>query len=276
MSCEKNFIIENQVLTGYLGEEKCVTIPDAVKSIGKLAFRENEALENVVIPNSVQIIDEFAFKGCTSLKRLVIPASVVSIGNYAIGDCCELMELTVEEGNKRYFSRGNCIIDKQEGTLVLGCQSSVIPDDGSVTSIGAFAFASCVSLDSILIPRCVRQIRDYAFVDCYNLDRVEFSDTPNPEAPWLRPTDYIGCHAFEGCTSLESVEIPEAVSCIGEKAFFGCEALKSVTATDTLCCIGKDAFSGCSGELTFTVPLGDFLEDYARKKQFGVEPHPNS
>ena len=123
-----------------------------------------------------------------------------------------------------------------------------------------------------MIPRCIRRIKDYAFSGCYNLESVIFSDIPNSEAPWLSPTDYIGCHAFEDCSCLESVEIPENVSCIGESAFFGCEALKSVTAGDTLCCIGKDAFGGCSSELTFNIPTGDFLEDYARKNRFRIKP----
>ncbi len=271
MSCENNFRIENQVLTGYLGEEKYVEIPDTVKSIGKFAFWENKALENVVIPDSVETIEEFAFKGCASLQRLVIPASVVSIGHYAIGDCCELSKLTVDEGNKRYFSRGNCVIDKRENSLVLGCQSSVIPDDGSVTAIGEFAFASCVSLESIVIPRAVKQIRDYAFDGCYNLDSVIFSDTVNSDALWYGPINYIGCHAFEGCSGLESIVIPESVTCIGENAFFGCEGLKSVTANDSLSCIGRNAFGDCSEDLTFVIPPGDFLEEYARKNGFRIQ-----
>lgn len=272
MSCENDFKIEDGVLIGYTGWEKAVVIPDTVEIIGEFAFRENAYLESVVIPDSVKQIERFAFKGCHALRKLEIPTSVVSIGFYAVADCGKLSELSVAKGNERYISRGNCIIDRRENSLVLGCGSSIIPSDGSVTAIGEFAFASCVSLESIVIPRGVRQIRDYAFVDCYNLDSVIFSDTPNPEAPWLCPTDYIGCHAFEGCACLRSIEIPRAVSCIGERAFFGCEALKSVTASDRLCCIGKEAFGGCSGELTFNIPLGDFLEDYARKNRFGINP----
>lgn len=38
----------------------------------------------------------------------------------------------------------------------------------------------------------------------------------------------IGEEAFDGCTSLESIDIPNRVSCIGEGAFRGCTSLVSI------------------------------------------------
>ena len=50
--------------------------------------------------------------------------------------------------------------------MVLGCKSSVIPDDGSVLSIRAFAFSGYNGLD-IKIPACIETIQDFAFYNCY-------------------------------------------------------------------------------------------------------------
>ena len=248
MNGMNDFEIENGVLVKYTGTESRVEIPSSVVSIA-----------------------DFAFKGCSCVRSVVIPASVNSIGHYAIADCCALEELAVNEGNRKYCSRGNCVIDKQENTLVLGCQSSVIPDDGSVTDIERFAFASCVSLESIIIPGTVKQIRDYAFDGCYNLDSVTIIGSVNPEVYWHGPLDYIGSHAFAGCERLDCIVIPQSVSCIGDKAFFECKNLKSVTVSDSLDFIGIDAFGGCNEALVICAPKDSYAEEYAKENGIKVK-----
>ena len=77
--------------------------------------------------------------------------------------------------------------------------------------------------------------------------------------PWTVNENYrvteIGAGAFEDCTALTSVDIPESVKYIGDRAFRGCtglEAVKIPRNTD-LFSIGESAFEGCSGlkDLTF-------------------------
>ena len=52
--------------------------------------------------------------------------------------------------------------------------------------------------------------------------------------------------AFEGCTALASVVIPESVTKIGEYAFEGCTALASVVIPESVTEIGRCAFKGCN------------------------------
>ncbi|MBE6332358.1 MAG: leucine-rich repeat domain-containing protein [Bacteroidales bacterium] len=61
-------------------------------------------------------------------------------------------------------------------------------------------------------------------------------------------------YVFEGCTTLESVSIPNSVTRIGEFAFRGCTALTSITIPSSVTTIGNSAFSGCTGLTNVVIP----------------------
>ena len=56
----------------------------------------------------------------------------------------------------------------------------------------------------------------------------------------------IPANAFEGCTALWKVKIPDSVTSIGESAFEDCTSLTSVTIPDSVTSIGEYAFLGCT------------------------------
>ena len=64
----------------------------------------------------------------------------------------------------------------------------------------------------------------------------------------------IGQYAFNNCSRLTSVTIPNSVTSIGEEAFYDCSRLTSVTIGNSVTSIGKQAFSGCSGLTSITIP----------------------
>ena len=53
-------------------------------------------------------------------------------------------------------------------------------------------------------------------------------------------------YAFEGCSSLPSITIPDGVTSIGDSAFYNCSSLTSVTIGDGVTSIGDYAFEHCS------------------------------
>lgn len=55
----------------------------------------------------------------------------------------------------------------------------------------------------------------------------------------------IGAFAFNKCTSLTGVTLPDSVKCISDKAFDNCTSLKSVSLGSNDVFIGKKAFRGC-------------------------------
>lgn len=57
----------------------------------------------------------------------------------------------------------NCLIETESKTLLKGCHSSILPCDGSIVRIGAYAFFGCKELTSLVIPNTVKEIGTHAF-----------------------------------------------------------------------------------------------------------------
>lgn len=147
-----------------------------------------------------------AFSNCGNITSITIGKNVTNINNCAFNGCGNLNQILVEKGNMVYHSSGNCLIDTGMKMLILGCQNSVIPADGSVTSIGKYAFSryddmlygltSPEGVTSITIPDSVRSIDDHAFSDCLFLTSITIGDGVTS----------IGSYAFSNCWILKSIK----------------------------------------------------------------------
>ena len=232
------------------------------------------AKENIVIPAEyeglpVRAIGDDAFRYCADIKTVTIPASITEIGQQVFFGCSNLTAIDVAEENTAYRSEGNCLIEIATKTLILGRSDSVIPSDGSVEVIAAYAFYNCTGLRDISIPSSVTVIGAYAFSDCLNLTGIRI----------LGRIIEIGESAFTNCDSLSAIHIsdlaawcsidsdenpmryaqqlylngelvtelviPEGVRSIGRYAFYGSTSLTSVTIPSSVSSIGNYAFYGC-------------------------------
>lgn len=123
-----------------------------------------------------------------------------------------------------------------------GLQTILLPK--SVISIDDQAFSSCRSLNKVVIyENSVKTIGMVAFEYCSSL-----ADIVLPEG-----VTTIGREAFRSCSSLSHIDLPEGVTTIGHGTFSGCEKLSNVTLPNSLTTIEDFAFSGCNG-LTITIP----------------------
>ena len=256
-----------------------ITLGNNVKSIGRSAFDCCWGLTNITIPNSVTSIGAFAFVSCKGLTNITIPDSVTNIGKRAFANCSGLSSITVAKNNAKYHSAGNCLIETQSKTLILGFKNSIIPTDGSVASIGEYAFDGCTGLTSITIPDSVTSIGDYAFTGCTGLvdiavakgnakyhssgdciietnSRTLVLGCQNSVIPSDGSVTRIGDNSFYYCEQLHSISIPDSVTSIGEWAFFYCTELTSITIPDSVTSIGNCAFQNCSGLTSVTIGNG--------------------
>ena len=217
---------------------------------------------NVIIPSTynnlpVTSIGNGAFFGCSSLTSITIPNSVISVGRTAFSDCTSLVNITVESGNTVYHSAGNCLIETASKTLVAGCKNSVIPADGSVTSIGNHAFWCCRGLTSITIPNSVTSIGYQAFSDCTSIVSitVESGNTVYHSAGNCLIYTEIKALIL-GCKN-SIIPTDGSVTIIDDWAFSGCSSLTSITIPDSVTRIRNGAFDGCSGLETIIVKSGN-------------------
>lgn len=71
-----------------------------------------------------------------------------------------------------------------------------------------------------------------------------------------KPVKEIAWAAFENCTAVVSIEIPDGVTHISSFAFRHCESLKSLKIPDSVDFIGDLAFADCTSLVSLTLPNG--------------------
>jgi hypothetical protein len=208
-----------------------VTIPSGIKEIYYATFNNCTSLESIALPSSLEVIDTEAFKG-SGLTSIDIPNSIITISQQAFGECQSLASITMSGDNSYYQVSGNCVVEKDNHTVISGCKNSIIPTDGSATILGDYLFANLTGLTSISIPASITTIGINCFLSCSNLETVSL----------VSGLESISEFAFESCKKLSSIVLPSTLTSIGAQAFQACDALLSIVIPTSVTTMDANVF----------------------------------
>lgn len=190
-----------------------ITLPSTLKYIGDNAFKDMPYLTKCDITNNVEYIGNYAFHG-SGLKEVTLPASITHIGYECFNESKSLLKVSLNYTGKAH--------------------------------VESRMFAQCKNLIEANIGAEVKQIPALTFRECTLLTDVIFAKR-NPQTSL-----YIGDGAFYKCSSLQSIELPEATDSIDEQAFAG-SGIRSFRIPTGIKYLGNAILSG-SGKDTLYIP----------------------
>lgn len=301
MPIPKNVIaIGNGAFTG-CSSLASVAIPNGVTIIENNVFSGCSTLASVNIPNGVTTIGENAFASCSTLATITIPGSMTAIGNGAFSGCRLLTTVTAEGdipaditdttfpnrsnttlnvllGNKMAYKTANywnefkeiietipAVITFADAKVKALCVAKWdIDGDGELSGAEAAAvtdlgnvFSSnntITSFDELRFFTGLTSIAPRAFNYCSKLASVIIPDN----------VASIGSSAFLRCNGLITIAIPNNVLTIGDNAFNSCQSLTSITIGNSVTSIGYQAFCGCKSITSVFIPNSvTTIDDYA-------------
>lgn len=268
-------VLETQVFYG-CSNLKSVKVPEGVKNIKSGAFRECVSLKELYISGTVEDIHYSAFEGCSGLESIALEegsSSYICEGNCLIK--------TVSEFSLVLGCKTSVIPPYVESIGKYAFQDctglTCLPEmPSSLKVINDYAFRGCTGLTEVTLPASVSQLGKGVFDSCTGLTEIKV-DAANPVYKsqnncLIRIADgamLLGCKtsvipdgvvsiegAFDGCTGLTAVTVPQSVKIIGESAFASCRNLTEITLPSGLTAVGKYAFNLCTSLKSINIPYG--------------------
>ena len=171
-----------------------------------------------------------SYTGSTAVTQYYYGSSTSSITSTTYYTPSSLRKVTVTGGNILYGAFYKC------------CSLTSVTIGNDVTSIGSSAFYGCSSLNY--------NIKDnLKYLGNSELPYLYLADTINSDITTSQidlNCKFIGDSAFENCSRLTGITIPNNVKNIGRYAFYGCSELTSITIPNSVTSFGDYAFKNCT------------------------------
>ncbi len=224
------------------------SVKASLRTIGKNAFKGCTSVEEVTIPKGILTVSNSAFEGCSGLTDVTIAAKTINAKAFA--ECTNLKAVKMEEGvtTIQGMAFANTQISAvtipstltttgttKEGTIEKGPFAGTMiatvhgqTEDSTEAQEGATIlpetkkipdnlFLGCTSIIDVQIPETVTEIGQKAFKDASSVENVTFA--VNTETGKVKGVEKIGISAFDGCSSLQELVLPETVTEVLQGAF---------------------------------------------------------
>lgn len=308
-----------RLLEVYAQDQTAFRVKDQTTEIGDGAFAGCAMLEILYLPDTVSKVGDGAFAGCKNLQTItakssglfpdhVFDSSDSSVKIYERGS--RFVEFVYDEGiiygksADGSYTLIDVPTDRTEDVVVcrktgylneeafrdcVSINHIEIPDQGSLTEIGARcfencrsigefdltgavrlekvgeeAFRSCTGLRSLSLPECISEVGKGMCYDCISLEKVDargltrIGDEVFYNCAGLSGNGMllgwdqitaIGDRAFACCTLISALPDMSSLQSLGIQAFFSCQRLTGVVLPETLTSMGEECFGEC-GALT--------------------------
>ncbi len=206
---------------------RAINMPDGLETLGISAFYDCGALRSMVLPEGITVISEKAFMECRALSSITLSEKTTNIGDEAFNLCNGLESVDLPHGltsigKSAFYSCQNIValtipdsatIDVRSFEHCLSLRDVVLPND--LTIIPEAAFFDTRALSHISLPESLEVIGDSAFA---------YSGVINISIP--KNVRQLGNWVFQECIDLESVTIHDA-TVLGENPFSICDTIKN-------------------------------------------------
>lgn len=223
--------------------EGSYVIPDTVENIRTGAFSNLRYLENIDISGAVSEIMSGTFQD-SSLKNVILSAKVEKIEPLAFS---KVENLTVAN---RQCSMSNIAVHNE-------CIKSIY----GYTNSTAEEYAQKYGCE--FIPEYGRvRVEDFEYeISTNNTARIseyhgEEAVIEIPEEINGKTVTQISTMAFQGCSFVTQITIPETVAAIGSSAFRTCSSLEKIEVPDSVTEMGLSVFEDCSSLREIVIPHG--------------------
>ena len=159
-----------------------VVLGNKIESVGSAAFYNCVNLKEITLPDSCNTIYGEAFYNCKSLTELIIPNSVTTIKKSALAQCTSLEKLTIPFIGESKTT--NTFLGYIFGASSYGYNNNFTPSSlkyltlsNACTEIPNYALYSCENIISVVLPKSLVSVGDYAFRYCTKLHHVFYEGT---------------------------------------------------------------------------------------------------
>ena len=228
-----NPLSNNTLDIGAILTEK--NIPSDAKVIIKAgAFDGNSDIKTLIVSNKVTKIEKGAFKNMNSLEKLEVPfvGKTVNADAY-FGQTASATDKSVDDERTLAHFFGETEYDGGKSVVIAGV-SVYVPVYFTEITVNATKGHDVIFNEGV---ENIYSIPSEAFSGAVNLKKVTLTGEKLAE---------IGENAFNGCTGIKEIEIPDTVKTIYSNAFKGCTSLEKVTVNGTDVVLKDSVFAGCN------------------------------